>query len=197
MSQQPITEASSKRPTSTHAPWWQTAVVYEVYIRSFQDSNADGVGDLRGIEQRLPYLHELGVDALWITPFYPSPLADFGYDVSDYMGIDPSFGTMADFDRLVQSAHDLNIRIVIDMVLNHTSDEHRWFQESRSSRTNPKRDWYIWAMPDRTVRPRTTGRHSLAGARGRGMQPPASTIYISSLINNPISIGAIPKSFTP
>lgn len=137
-------------PTQKDALWWQSAVFYEVYIRSFQDSNGDGIGDLRGIEQRLPYLKQLGIDAIWITPFYPSPMADFGYDVSDYTGVDPSFGTMADFDHLLQSAHDLNIRIVIDMVLNHTSDAHPWFSESRSSRTNPKRDWYLWrdAKPD-------------------------------------------------
>ena len=139
-------------PTDAHpsTAWWRSAVFYEVYIRSFQDSNGDGIGDLRGIEQRLPYLQQLGVDALWITPFYPSPMADFGYDVADYTAVDPSFGTMADFDRLLRAAHDRDIRIVIDMVLNHTSDAHPWFAESRSSRTNPKRDWYIWrdAQPD-------------------------------------------------
>lgn len=140
---------NSTKVTDT-PPWWRSAVFYEVYIRSFQDSNGDGIGDLRGIEQRLPYLKALGIDALWVTPFYPSPMADFGYDVSDYTDVDPSFGTMADFDRLIEAAHRLDIRIVIDMVLNHTSDAHSWFSESRSSRTNPKRDWYIWrdAKPD-------------------------------------------------
>lgn len=136
--------------TADTKSWWRSAVFYEVYIRSFQDSNNDGIGDLNGIAQRLPYLKQLGIDAIWITPFYPSPMADFGYDVSDYTGIDPIFGTMADFDTLIQSAHDLNLRIVIDMVSNHTSDKHLWFTESRNSRTNPKRDWYIWrdAKPD-------------------------------------------------
>ncbi len=149
-----VTFSSQTFQTSNNAAnvpsWWRSAVFYEVYIRSFQDSNDDGIGDLRGIAQRLPYLKSLGVDAIWITPFYPSPMADFGYDVSDYTGVDPSFGTMADFDSLIQAAHDLGIRIVIDLVLNHTSDVHPWFAEARSSRGNPKRDWYIWrdAKPD-------------------------------------------------
>src|ERR1700760_2600032 len=126
------------------ATWWQHAIIYEVYPRSFQDSNGDGVGDLNGILQRLDYLVELGVDAVWISPIYPSPMADFGYDVSDYTDIDPMFGTLADFDALVAAAHARGLKIILDFVPNHTSDQHPWFIESRSSRTNEKRDWYVW-----------------------------------------------------
>ncbi len=125
-------------------PWWKHAVIYEIYPRSFQDSNGDGVGDINGITSRLDYLRDLGIDAVWISPMYPSPLVDFGYDVSDYSAIDPLYGTLADFDRLVSEAKRRNIRVIMDFVPNHTSDQHPWFKESRSSRTNPKRDWYIW-----------------------------------------------------
>jgi alpha-glucosidase len=124
--------------------WWKRAVIYEVYPRSFQDSNGDGVGDLRGILDRLDYLVELGVDAIWIAPIYPSPMADFGYDISDYCGIGPIFGTMADFDTLLEQVHQRGLRLILDFVPNHTSDQHPWFLESRSSRENAKRDWYIW-----------------------------------------------------
>jgi alpha-glucosidase len=124
--------------------WWQHAVVYQIYPRSFQDSNGDGIGDLRGILHRLDYLASLGVDAIWISPIYPSPMADFGYDISDYCGIDPIFGTMEDFDHLLAEAHARGLRVILDFVPNHTSDRHPWFVESRSSRDNPRRDWYIW-----------------------------------------------------
>ena len=124
--------------------WWQTGVIYQVYPRSFQDSNGDGIGDLRGIIQRLDYLQWLGITALWISPIYPSPMADFGYDISDYTGIHPLFGSMDDFDELLTQAHQRNIRVILDLVPNHTSDKHPWFIESRSSQNNPKRDWYIW-----------------------------------------------------
>jgi len=124
--------------------WWQTGVIYQVYPRSFQDTDGDGVGDLKGITARLDYLKGLGVDALWISPIYPSPMADFGYDVSDYMGVDPLFGTMEDFDALLAAAHAKGLRVILDFVPNHTSDQHPWFVESRSSRTSAKRDWYLW-----------------------------------------------------
>jgi alpha-glucosidase len=127
-----------------HDPWWKHAVIYEIYPRSFQDSNGDGVGDINGITSRLDYLRDLGIDAIWISPMYPSPLVDFGYDISDYTAIDPLYGTLADFDRLVSEAKKRNIRVIMDFVPNHTSDQHSWFKESRSSRNNPKRDWYIW-----------------------------------------------------
>jgi alpha-glucosidase len=124
--------------------WWQSAVIYEVYPRSFQDSNGDGIGDLAGIIQRLDYLAKLGADAIWVAPIYRSPMADFGYDVADYCGIDPIFGTMWDFDRLLEEAHRLDLKVMLDFVPNHSSDQHPWFVESRSSRENPKRDWYLW-----------------------------------------------------
>jgi alpha-glucosidase len=119
-------------------------VIYEIYPRSFQDSNGDGVGDINGITSRLDYLRDLGIDAIWICPMYPSPLVDFGYDISDYTAIDPLYGTLADFDHLIREAKKRNIRVIMDYVANHTSDQHPWFKESRSSRTSPKRDWYIW-----------------------------------------------------
>ena len=125
-------------------PWWKHAVIYEVYPRSFQDSNGDGIGDINGITSRLDYLKELGIDAIWITPMYPSPQVDFGYDIANYVAIDPQYGTMADFDHLMAEAKKRNIRVIMDWVPNHTSDQNQWFLESRSSRTNPKRDWYIW-----------------------------------------------------
>jgi alpha-glucosidase len=124
--------------------WWKNAVIYEIYPRSFQDSNGDGIGDLNGITERLDYLKQLGVNAIWLTPVYPSPQVDFGYDISDYKNIDPQYGTLADFDRLVAEARKRQIRVLMDMVINHTSTEHEWFLQSRSSRENPYRDWYIW-----------------------------------------------------
>jgi alpha-glucosidase len=127
--------------------WWQWGVLYQVYPRSFQDSNGDGVGDLRGIRQRLPYLSDLGVDALWLSPIFPSPMADFGYDISNYVDIDPLFGSLADLDALIEAAHARGIKILLDLFPNHTSDRHPWFVESRSSRDNPKRDWYLWRDP--------------------------------------------------
>jgi alpha-glucosidase len=126
-------------------PWWKHAVVYEIYPRSFQDSNGDGVGDLNGITSRLDYLKDLGIDAIWISPMYPSPQVDFGYDISNYQAIDPQYGTLADMDRLIAEAKKRNIRIVLDMVLNHTSDKHQWFIEAASSRINPKHDWFVWS----------------------------------------------------
>ncbi|MBV9154768.1 MAG: alpha-glucosidase [Acidobacteriaceae bacterium] len=140
-----LAPASLRAQASDNPNWWRHAVIYEIYPRSFADSNGDGIGDLNGITQHLDYLKTLGVDAIWITPFYPSPQVDFGYDISDYRNIDPQFGTMADFDRLVAEAKKRDIRVINDMVLNHTSDKDPWFIESASSRTNPKANWYIWA----------------------------------------------------
>ena len=124
--------------------WWQRGVIYQIYPRSFLDTDGDGVGDLPGVAARLDYLRWLGVDAVWISPFYPSPMADFGYDVSDHRAVDPLFGTLDDFDTVVREAHARGIRVILDFVPNHTSDQHPWFLESRSSRESPKRDWYIW-----------------------------------------------------
>jgi len=135
---------SSAPAFAQRAPWWAHAVIYEIYLRSFQDTNGDGVGDLKGVTRRLDYLQQLGVDAIWLTPFYPSPNADFGYDVSDYTNVAAEYGTMADWDTLVREAGKRHIRILVDLVLNHSSDQHPWFKEARSSTGNRKRDWYVW-----------------------------------------------------
>jgi alpha-glucosidase len=150
--------APQQQATASRTPadaWWKHAVIYEVYPRSFQDSNGDGKGDIKGIESRLGYLKSLGIDAIWITPMYPSPQVDFGYDIADYEAIDPQYGTMSDFDQLLKSAKAQGIRVIMDIVLNHTSDQHPWFKESRSSRNNPKRDWYVWhdGTPPRADKP--------------------------------------------
>lgn len=130
-----------------HNEWWRGAVIYQIYPRSFADSNGDGVGDLPGITSRLDYVASLGVDAIWLSPFFTSPMRDFGYDVADYCGVDPIFGTIADFDALVAKAHSLGLKVIIDQVYSHTSDQHVWFTESRSSQENPRADWYVWADP--------------------------------------------------
>lgn len=127
--------------------WWRGATMYQIYPRSFQDSNSDGVGDLAGISSRLDYVRDLGVDGIWISPFFKSPMKDFGYDVADYFTVDPLFGTNKDFDALISKAHGLGLKVIIDMVLSHTSDQCEWFQESRQNRKNPKADWYVWADP--------------------------------------------------
>ena len=127
--------------------WWRGAVIYQIYPRSFQDSNGDGIGDLKGIIQRLDHVAGLGVDAVWISPFFTSPMLDFGYDVSDYRNVDPMFGTIADFKTLVARSHEQGVKVIIDLVLSHTSDQHPWFRESRQSRDNPYADWYVWADP--------------------------------------------------
>jgi glycosidase len=124
--------------------WWQHAVFYHIYPKSFQDSDGDGIGDIRGIIRRLDYLAALGIDAVWLSPVYRSPMMDGGYDISDYRDIDPLFGTLDDFRELLKQAHDRGIRLIMDLVMNHTSDRHPWFEESRSSVNSPKRDWYIW-----------------------------------------------------
>ena len=124
--------------------WWRSAAFYQIYVRSFQDSNGDGIGDLPGIRSRLPYLKELGVDALWLTPFYPSPQADHGYDVADYVDVDPQFGTLDDFDALVADAHELGIRVTIDIVPNHTSDQHEWFRNAIADPNHPHRAYYFF-----------------------------------------------------
>ncbi|MEL7152050.1 MAG: alpha-amylase family glycosyl hydrolase [Pseudomonadota bacterium] len=136
----------------TDPDWWRGAVIYQIYPRSFQDSNGDGIGDLQGIIERLGHVASLNVDAIWISPFFTSPMLDYGYDVSDYCDVDPMFGTIGDFDRLIERAHELGIRVIIDLVLSHTSDQHKWFVESRVSRDNAKANWYVWAdaKPDGT-----------------------------------------------
>src|SRR3569623_323314 len=130
---------------ATATPWWKGAAIYQIYPRSFADSNGDGIGDLPGITAHLDYVANLGVDAIWLSPFFTSPMRDFGYDVSNYCNVDPVFGTLADFDALVQRAHALGLKVLIDQVYSHSSDQHAWFQESRSSRANAKSDWSVWA----------------------------------------------------
>lgn len=138
---------ASHDPSAAAAPWWRGATIYQIYPRSFQDSNGDGIGDLAGITTRLDYVAALGVDAIWISPFFTSPMRDFGYDVADFCDVDPIFGTLADFDALVARAHELGLKVLIDQVYAHTSDQHAWFAQSRTSRTNPRADWYVWADP--------------------------------------------------
>ena len=167
----PAVSSNGAAAVTNDATWWKHAVIYEIYPRSFQDSNGDGIGDLNGITQRLDYLKELGIDAIWISPMYPSPQVDFGYDISDYENVDPQYGTLADFDRLLAEAKKRDIRICLDMVLNHTSDQHKWFVESASSRDNPKADWYMWndGQP-------VAARPDLAKYQHDGMVPPNNWI---------------------
>ncbi|MFT2008247.1 alpha-amylase family glycosyl hydrolase [Pontibacter sp. 13R65] len=146
----------AKTPKSERASgdlWWQKGIIYEVYIRSFNDTNGDGIGDLKGITAKLDYLKDLGIDCIWVTPFYESPMKDFGYDISDFKSVDKMFGTMRDFEELLRQTHQRGMKLIVDQVPNHTSDQHAWFKEARSSRNNPKRDWYIWADADAAGNP--------------------------------------------
>ncbi len=183
--------------------WWQKSVVYQVYPRSFQDSDGDGIGDIQGITRRLPYLKELGVDVIWLSPVYESPNDDNGYDISNYRGIMKEFGTMEDFDRMLDRAHELGLKIVMDLVVNHTSDEHAWFVESRKSKDNPYRDYYIWRdgkngkeRTGRTERSRTTGDPASAEAPGSMMRPRDSITCTSSPRSSRISTGTTRRSAT-
>src|SRR4029078_3092254 len=132
---------------------WGNRVIYQIYPRSFKDSSGDGIGDLQGIIDELKYLKELGIDAIWLSPIYPSPMHDFGYDISNYKNIDPIFGDLKIFDELIKKAHSMDIKVLMDFVPNHSSNEHPWFRQSRKSKNNPKRDWYIWRPPDDKGRP--------------------------------------------
>jgi alpha-glucosidase len=161
--------------------WWRHGVVYQIYPRSFMDANGDGVGDLDGIRARLDHLAWLGVDAIWLSPIFPSPMADFGYDVSDYCAIDPVFGTLADFDRLLAEAHARGIRVILDWVPNHTSDAHAWFRESRASRANPKRDWYVWRDPLPGGAPPNNWQ-SIFGGPAWQLDPATGQFYLHSFL---------------
>ncbi|CAH0496749.1 alpha-amylase family glycosyl hydrolase [Novosphingobium sp. CECT 9465] len=156
-------ERTNAPEASESAPWWKGAAIYQIYPRSFCDSNGDGIGDLPGITSRLEHVARLGVDAIWISPFFKSPMKDFGYDVADYCDVDPIFGTLADFDVLVKRAHELGIKVTIDQVFAHTSDEHSWFVESRQDRTNPRADWYVWAEPKPDGSPPTNWQSVFGG----------------------------------
>jgi alpha-glucosidase len=140
-------DVSASNEVTAAQPWWRGAAIYQIYPRSFADTNGDGIGDLPGITKKLDYVASLGVDGVWLSPFFTSPMRDFGYDVADYRGVDPVFGTLADFDALVERAHAFKLKVIIDQVYSHSSDQHPWFQESRSSRVNEKADWYVWADP--------------------------------------------------
>jgi maltose alpha-D-glucosyltransferase / alpha-amylase len=135
-------------PVKEELLWYKDAIIYQVHVRTFYDSNGDGIGDFQGLEQKLDYLQELGISAIWLMPFFPSPLRDDGYDIADYYSVHSSYGTLDDFQKFLKAAHDRGIRVIIEMVLNHTSDQHPWFQESRSSQDNPRRDWYVWSDTD-------------------------------------------------
>lgn len=163
--------------------WWQGAVIYQIYPRSFYDSNGDGIGDLAGITAKLDYVASLGVDAIWISPFFKSPMKDFGYDISDYRDIDPIFGNMADFDVMLAKAHQLGLKIIIDQVLSHTSDQHPWFLESRESRDNPKADWYVWAdaKPDGTP---PNNWLSIFGGMGWQWEPRRQQYYLHNFLTS-------------
>lgn len=145
--------------------WWKETVFYQIYMPSFCDGNHDGIGDFKGMMSKLPYLKKLGVGGLWLTPFYPSPKVDNGYDISDYYGIDEDYGTMADFEAFIAKAHELGIRVISDIVINHTSDQHPWFLESKRSTDNAKRDWYVWQAP-KDGHEQTTGNPFSAVRRG-------------------------------
>jgi len=166
---------------TTQLKWWETAVIYQIYPRSFQDSNADGVGDLQGIISRLDYIKGLGVDAIWISPFFKSPQKDFGYDVSDYCDINPEYGTLGDFDQLIEKAHALGLRIMIDIVPAHCSDQHAWFEESRQSRDNKKADWFHWVdpLPDGSA---PTNWLSFFGGRAWSWEPRRQQYYLHNFL---------------
>ena len=138
-------------PQSSDALWYKNAVFYQVHVRAFYDSTGDGVGDFQGLAQKLDYLRDLGVNAIWLMPFFPSPLRDDGYDIADYRSVHPLYGTLQDFKNFLNAAHERQLRVIVEMVLNHTSDQHDWFQESRSSRDNPRRDWNVWSESGHAV----------------------------------------------
>jgi alpha-glucosidase len=174
-----VRQALLEDPRALAESWWKHGVIYHIYPRSFLDTNGDGVGDLGGIVRRLDYLAWLGVDAVWISPFFPSPMADFGYDITEYCGVDPLFGSMQDVDRLLGEAHRQGLKVIFDFVPNHSSDRHPWFLESRSSRSSPKRDWYIWR-----------------DGRADGT-PPNSIIIMLFSSSSPTSIGATRRCAPP
>jgi alpha-glucosidase len=169
-------------------PWWQRAVLYQVYVRSFADSNGDGVGDLHGVIQKLDYIEWLGVDCLWLSPVTPSPDKDWGYDVSDYRDVQPVFGSLADLDELIAEADRRGLKIVLDLVPNHTSDRHPWFQEARASRNNPRRGWYIWRDPKPDGSPPNNWRSSFGGGPAWTLDPPTGQMYLHSFLPEQVDL---------
>lgn len=176
-----MTDVRVKGAEGFDAPWWRGGTIYQVYPRSFLDTDGDGVGDLPGIAAKLDHLRALGVDAIWISPFYPSPMRDFGYDITDYRGVDPLFGTLADFDRLLAEAHARGLRIILDFVPNHTSELHPWFAESRSSRESPRRDWYIWRDPAPDGGPPNNWRSTFGGSAWT-LDPATGQYYLHTFL---------------
>jgi alpha-glucosidase len=174
--------APANSPVIASFPWWRGAVIYQIYPRSFQDSTGNGVGDLAGITERLEHVASLGVDAIWLSPFYRSPMKDFGYDVSDYCDVDPIFGTMGDFDRLLERAHSLGLKVLVDQVYSHTSDEHLWFLESRHNRTNAKADWYVWADAKADGTPPTNWQ-SMFGGPAWKWDPQRAQYYMHNFLS--------------
>lgn len=162
-------------------PWWESGVIYQIYPRSFQDSNGDGVGDLEGIRQRLDYVSQLGVDAIWLSPIFPSPMADFGYDVADYCNVSELFGDLDQFDALLADAHERGLKVLLDFVPNHSSTEHPWFRESRSSRESPKRDWYIWRDPSADGGPPNNWTSDMGGSAWE-FDPPTGQYYLHAFL---------------
>ncbi len=179
---------SDKPETEDQTAWWKEAVVYQIYPRSFADSNGDGIGDIRGIIDKLDYLQDLGVGVVWLSPVYRSPNDDNGYDISDYRDIDPAFGTLADWDEMVAGMHARGIKLVMDLVVNHSSDEHPWFVSARSSKTSPTRDYYIW-RDGKDERNPIIGRRSSAAPPGLSTSRPATTTSISSRRSSRTSTG--------
>lgn len=163
--------------------WWRDAVIYQIYPRSYQDSTGDGVGDLRGITRRLPYVADLGADCIWLSPIFASPQADMGYDVSDYLAVDPLFGTLDDFDAMIEAAHDLGLKVITDQVLSHTSDQHEWFKASRADRTNAFADWYVWADPLPDGSP-PTNWHSHFGGPAWEFDPQRGQYYLHNFLGS-------------
>jgi alpha-glucosidase len=165
--------------TNTELNWWRGGVIYQIYPRSYFDSNGDGIGDIPGIISKLDYIATLNVDAIWLSPFFTSPMKDFGYDVSDYRNVDPMFGSLHDFKHLIDEAHHRGLKVLIDQVYSHTSDQHEWFQDSREDSTNDKADWYVWADAKADGTPPITGCRSLAAQPGNGTAGAVSTSCIT------------------
>lgn len=180
-----MTRSTAERKTLSSKRWWEGGCVYQIYPRSFQDSDGDGVGNLRGIMQRLDYIAKLGVDAIWLSPIYPSPMADFGYDVADYCDVDPLFGTLEDLDQLIAGAHDRGLRLLLDFVPNHSSNLHPWFIESRSSLTAAKRNWYIWQDPAPDGGPPNNWTSDFGGSAWQYDEPTGQYYYHAFLKEQP------------
>src|SRR4051794_6420549 len=178
-------QSEDSRLMQRKSEWWRSAVIYEIAPLSFQDTNGDGKGDLKGIESRIDYLAWLGVDAVWLTPFYPSQMQDFGYDIDDYCAVDPIFGSLEDFDRLLARLHDVGIKVVLDFVPNHTSDKHAWFIDSRSSRTSAKRNWYVWADPSPDGGPPNNWLSRFGGSAWQWDEATEQYYYHSFLLEQP------------